>query len=122
MENREDFHDDDLLDRAVEAVLRDPIPAELPPDQIAPLVAAVRQAALEPYPITLIERITRPLDTRRRIMRSPVSRAAAAAVFVLAIGGVALWFHVSGTKYAFADFIKPILDAKERQAQGHFRA
>jgi outer membrane lipoprotein-sorting protein len=56
--------------------------------------------------------LTRSLDTWRWIMRSPVSRVAAAAVFVLAIAGVALWFHVSGTRYAFADFIKPILEAK----------
>ena len=45
-------------------------------------------------------------------MRSPVSRVAAAAIFVLAIAGVALWFHGGGTTPAFADFLKPILEAK----------
>jgi outer membrane lipoprotein-sorting protein len=45
-------------------------------------------------------------------MRSPVSRVAAAVIFVLAIGGVALLFHGSGVSYALADFIQPILDAK----------
>jgi hypothetical protein len=45
-------------------------------------------------------------------MRHPVSRAAAAAISVLAIGGVVLWLHVSGATPAFADFIRPILNAK----------
>ncbi|MGA2062819.1 MAG: hypothetical protein ABSG67_20290, partial [Thermoguttaceae bacterium] len=45
-------------------------------------------------------------------MRSPVTRVTAAAIFVLAIGGVALWFHGGGTTPAFADFLQPILDAK----------
>ncbi len=45
-------------------------------------------------------------------MRSPVSRVAAAIVLVLAIAGVALWFHGAGASYAFADFVKPILEVK----------
>jgi len=45
-------------------------------------------------------------------MRSPISRVAAAVVLVVAIGGVALWFHGAGTTFAFADFIEPILEAK----------
>ena len=56
--------------------------------------------------------LTRSLTTWRWIMRSPVSRVAAAAIFVLAVTGVALWFHAGGTTPAFADFIKPILEAK----------
>ncbi len=65
--------------------------------------------------------LTRSLDTWRWIMRSPVSRiAAAAAVFVLAIAGVAFWFHVSRTQFAFADFIKPILEAKSATFKGTF--
>ncbi len=40
--------------------------------------------------------LTRSLDTWRWIMRSPVSRVAAAAIFVLAVTGVALWFHGGG--------------------------
>ena len=46
-------------------------------------------------------------------MRSPVSRMAAAVIFVVALGGVALWFHGSGATYALADFIQPLLDAKK---------
>ena len=56
--------------------------------------------------------LTRSLDTWRWIMRSPVSRVAAAAIFVLAITGVALWFHGGGATFAFADFAAPILEAK----------
>jgi len=59
--------------------------------------------------------VTRSLNTWRWIMRSPVSRAAAAAIFVLAIVGAALWFYGAGTTPAFADFahfIEPIRDAK----------
>ncbi len=56
--------------------------------------------------------LTRCSTNWRWIMRSPVSRAAAATIFVLAIGGVALWFHGTGTTPAFADFVKPILEAK----------
>ena len=54
----------------------------------------------------------RSLDTWRWIMRSPVSRVSAAAVLVLAIAGVALWFHGGGATFAFADYIAPILEAK----------
>ena len=57
--------------------------------------------------------LTRSRTTWRWIMRSPVSRvAAAAAVLVLAFTGVALWFHGGGATFAFADFVAPILNAK----------
>lgn len=45
-------------------------------------------------------------------MRSPVPRVAAAVIFVLAVTGVALWFHGGGTAPVFADFLEPILEAK----------
>jgi outer membrane lipoprotein-sorting protein len=56
--------------------------------------------------------LTRSLTNWRWIMRSPVSRVAAAVVFVLTVTGVALWFHGGGATPAFADFAKPILEAK----------
>jgi outer membrane lipoprotein-sorting protein len=56
--------------------------------------------------------LTRSLDTWRWIMRSPVSRVTAAAIFVLAVTGVAVWFHGSGATPVFADFLEPILEAK----------
>ncbi|MBC8869480.1 MAG: hypothetical protein H8E44_08685 [Planctomycetes bacterium] len=61
---------------------------------------------------TRLALLTRSLDTWRWIMRSPVSRVSAAAVFALAITGVALWFHGGGVTFVFADFAKPILEAK----------
>lgn len=45
-------------------------------------------------------------------MRSPVSRIAATVIFVVALGGVALWFHGGGAGYALADSAKPPLGAK----------
>ncbi|MHC4580816.1 MAG: hypothetical protein ACYS14_05115 [Planctomycetota bacterium] len=56
---------------------------------------------------------TRSLSRWRWIMRSPVSRIAAAAILVLAITGVAILFQGGGgTAFAFADFAAPILEAK----------
>ena len=59
--------------------------------------------------------LVRCLANWRWIMRSPVSRVAAATTFVLAITGVALWFHGAGATRTFADFVAPILDAKSIQ-------
>ncbi|TWT84294.1 hypothetical protein CA13_57710 [Planctomycetes bacterium CA13] len=56
-------------------------------------------------------RLTRSLNRWRWIMRSPVSRIAAAAIIVLAIG-VAMLFQGGGVVLAFADFAAPILEAK----------
>lgn len=58
---------------------------------------------------------THSLDTWRWMMRSPVSRVAAAVVFFVAISGVALWFHGSGATMTFAQVVKPILEAKNAQ-------
>jgi outer membrane lipoprotein-sorting protein len=57
-------------------------------------------------------RLICPPDTWRRIMRSPVSRIAAAVIIFLAVTGVALWLHSAGTTPALANFIEPILEAK----------
>ena len=56
--------------------------------------------------------LTRSLNHWRWIMRSPISRVAAAVIFILAITGVALLFHGSGATPVLADFTKPILEAK----------
>ncbi len=45
-------------------------------------------------------------------MRHPVSRVVAVAVFLLAIGGVALWFATGGTRSAFADLLDSIISVK----------
>jgi outer membrane lipoprotein-sorting protein len=53
-----------------------------------------------------------PRRTSSWVMRHPLFRVAAAAIFVLATVVVALLFHGGGTTPAFADFIEPILKAK----------
>ena len=46
-------------------------------------------------------------------MRSPISRtAAAAAVFVLIVSGVALWFHGGGAAVSFADVVEKFFEVK----------
>jgi outer membrane lipoprotein-sorting protein len=67
---------------------------------------------LEPAAVNRPTFLTRSPTIWRRIMRSPIPRVAAAAIFVLAVGGVALWFHGGGTTPALADFLQPILNAK----------
>ncbi len=62
--------------------------------------------------ITQPARRIRSLATWRWIMRSPVSRVAASVIFLLAIGGVTLWFHGGGASPTFANFLQPFLDAK----------
>ncbi len=52
------------------------------------------------------------LDSCRRIMRSRVSRLSAAGILILAIGGIAAWFHAGGATPAYAGFIETILNAK----------
>ncbi len=95
MENPKNFHQDDLLDRALDAVLREPPPDELPPEQVAQLVAAVRQAADKPYPSTIIERIKN---------MKPVTKIAVAATVLIACLGLMSWLLPgSGVAVAFAD-------------------
>lgn len=48
----------------------------------------------------------------RYIMRHPISRITAAAIFIFVLVGVVLWFHVGGTKVAFADFIETFVTAR----------
>jgi outer membrane lipoprotein-sorting protein len=56
---------------------------------------------------------TRSLDRWRWIMRSPISRVAAAAIFILAFTGVAMLFQGGGgAAFAFAEFLAPVLESK----------
>lgn len=70
---------DHLLDRAIDAVLRTPIPAEPAPEQIARLVAAVERVAGEPDYVPLKERI----KTMR--FRGQIAVAAIALITVLGL-------------------------------------
>ena len=94
METPKDFHHD-LLDRAVDAVLRDPIPGDLSPEQVAQLVAVVQQAADQPYPITIMERI--------RNMRPMTKIAVAASVLIVLVGLLSWFVPGGGVAVAFAD-------------------
>ena len=87
MENPKDFHPDDLLERAVEAVLGDSIADDLSSEHVARLTASVRQAAEEPFPTTLIKRI--------KNMRS-ITRIAVAATVLFALCGLASWLLFGG--------------------------
>jgi hypothetical protein len=95
MEDHNDFNPDDLLDRAVDAVLHKPIPDELPPERVAQLVAAVQQAAHRPYTVSLMERV-RNMKLRTRL--------AVAATALIALVGLMSWLVPGGgVAVAFAD-------------------
>lgn len=99
MENHKNIHHD-LLECAVDAVLHDRIPGDVPPEQVAKLAAVVRQAANQPYPVTLIERI--------KTMR-PRTRIVVAATVLIAFFGLVSWFVPGGgPAMAFADVAEAI--------------
>ena len=111
----------DIVDRAMGELRSSPVPPELPPELLDALLQAAKentgavQCTVEASAQAEIIHPTFPthsLTNWRWIMRSSVSRIAAAAVFVFAIAGVVLWFHGSETTPAFAAFIEPFLDAK----------
>lgn len=100
MKDRNDFNHDDLLDRAVDAVLREPLPDDPPPDQVAQLVARLRQAADQPYPLTLMERIKK---------MKPMTRIAVTAAVLVAIVGLISWLAPhGGNSLAFANFAEAL--------------
>ncbi|MBN2291867.1 MAG: hypothetical protein JXM70_05545 [Pirellulales bacterium] len=98
MEDREKLHHDDFfdrfLDRAVDAVLREPPPEELPPEQVDELTAVVRRAAEKPRPITLLKRS----KNMKRIAQMTI-----ATTVLAAIGIFAFWMVSGGSdNLAFA--------------------
>jgi outer membrane lipoprotein-sorting protein len=84
-----------LLDRAIDAVLRAPIPDEPPPDRVASLLAAVERAAGEPDCITFRERI--------KTMRFRAQIAVAAIVLIVVLGLLPRLIPGAGGAVAFAD-------------------
>jgi outer membrane lipoprotein-sorting protein len=85
---------------------------------VARVMSAVESSQCEPSIVRMrtessrsVSRFRSP-NSWRSIMRSPASPVAAVVIFVLAVTGVALWFHSAGTTPAVADFIKPLCDAK----------
>ena len=111
----------DIVDRAMGELRSSPVPPELPPELLNALLQAAKantgavQCTVEaPAQAEIIRPafLTRSLRNWRWNMRHPVSRATAAAILVLTIVGVALWFHAGGAAPVYADFLKPILEAK----------
>ncbi len=98
MEDRKDSNPNDVLDRAVDAILRGPTPDELPPERVAELTAAVRHAADRPCPITLTNRI-KDMKLRTRI-------AVAAAALIACVGMMSWLAPGSGTALAFVDMVE----------------
>jgi outer membrane lipoprotein-sorting protein len=94
MENRQDFHHDDLLQEAVDAVVRGPQPDDVSPDRVAQLTAALRQAADQPYPISIITRI--------KNMRLSTRIAIAAAVLAAILAPTSWFVFGTGPSVAFA--------------------
>jgi outer membrane lipoprotein-sorting protein len=121
----------DIVDCAMGELRSSPVPSELPPELLDVLLRAARanagttqhtgeaSARAEIVRPTLL---TRSQHTWRWIMRSPVSRVAAAVIFAFAIAGVALWFNGSGAAPSFADFVKPILTAKTAKFKLEYEA
>lgn len=94
MEEHRDFNPDDVLDRAVEALLNSPVPGESQ-GRVDELVAAVRRAADQPRPITLLERIKN---------MKPTTKTAVAAAALIAFAGLVSWVVPGrGAALAFAD-------------------
>jgi outer membrane lipoprotein-sorting protein len=97
MEDRKDLNTGDLLDRAVDAVLHDPIPAELPLDRVAQLAALVQTAANRPSPVTLMERIKRIRSIKMK------TTLALAATLLIAFGLMSWLAPGGGVAVAFSD-------------------
>jgi outer membrane lipoprotein-sorting protein len=95
MENRENSNRDDLLGRAVDAVLRDTVPGEPPPDRVGQLIAVVQRAANQPRPTTFLGRV------KNMKLRTQIAAAAAA---LLALLGLLSWLVPgTGVGVAFAE-------------------
>jgi outer membrane lipoprotein-sorting protein len=118
MSEREPESSSDIVDRAMGELRSSPVPSELPPELLDVLFQAAREdagAATRTVRVATTVHPTllaRSLNTWRWIMRSPVSRVAAAAIFICALGGVTLWFHGAGARFSLADFARPIVEAK----------
>ena len=93
MEDRRNEQFDDLLDRATEALCQAPVPPGPPPEAVARVLAAAREADV--IPLTILERI----KTMKR-----VAKVAVAATVLVALGILVSWLVIGGgsTNIAFA--------------------
>ncbi|HWB10765.1 MAG TPA: hypothetical protein VG826_16160 [Pirellulales bacterium] len=93
--NRDNPDRDNLLDRAIDAVLRAGTPGEPPPDRVAGLLAAVERAASEPDCLTFRERI--------KTMRFRAQVAVAATALIVVLGLLPRLIPGAGDSVAFGD-------------------
>jgi outer membrane lipoprotein-sorting protein len=98
--NRDNPECDQLLDRAIDAVLHAPMPGGPPPDRVAGLLAAVERAAGEPDCITLKERI--------KTMRFRAQIAVAATALIVVLGLLPRFVPGTGGALAFADVVETL--------------
>jgi outer membrane lipoprotein-sorting protein len=104
MEDRKDFNPDELLDRAVDALLREPVPDGLSPDRVAQLAAEVRHAAEPRSPIALTKRI--------KNMRSSTKIAVAASALIVLVGLTSWLVPGSGAALAFGDVAEALTNVQ----------
>ena len=104
MEDRKDSNPDDLLDRAVDALLHGPLPDELPADRVAQLAVVVRDAADQSYPLTLTKRIKN-MKIRTRI-------AVSAAVLIGCVGLMSWLVPGRGTALAFVNVAEALTNVQ----------
>jgi outer membrane lipoprotein-sorting protein len=95
MKDRQDVNHEELLERAIDAVMNDPIPDEPPPDQVTELVAKVRQVVDQPCPVTILDRI--------KNMRARTKIALVASVLIALFGLLSWLVPGDGAALAFAD-------------------
>jgi len=101
---------DDILDCAIRAATSQPQLAELADVKNRLLEqAAAFQGSDDSSSIGAAKRQE---SNWRTMIRRPAARYFAAAALLVAVGAVVVWFYSGGTSPAFADFIRPILDAK----------
>ena len=93
MENRQDEHGNDLLDRAAEALRQLPVPQGPPPEAVARVLDALGGPGV--VPLTLFQRI----KNMKRI-----ARIAVAATLLVAIGALVSWLVIGrgSSNMAFA--------------------
>ncbi len=104
MSNGQDTNYDDVLERAIDSVMNELIPAEPPRSRVRELAAKVKQTAEEPCPVTLVE--------RTKDMMTPTKLAIAASVLVV-LAGLMSWLSPNqGAVMAFDDVVEALLNVQ----------
>ena len=108
----------DIVDRAMDELRSSSVPPEMPPELLEALLQAARENKTEIGTVSVDVKPKHPKFLRhsrnkwRYIMRSPVSRVAAAIVFIVAATGVFFWIHAGGASVSFAEVVERFLKVK----------